>query len=141
MADLLDGLGQFLAAADLVTYVPDGTGGDLFMEAMPATPDECVVLTLYGGPQPDSLLGYDSPNLQVRVRGPKTSDPRVSRHRANALYSVLHGLGPVTLADGTYLLSCNAIQTVTSMGLDDQRRFEHVTNYYLEVRAITANRV
>jgi hypothetical protein len=139
VSDLLDGLAQHLQTASLLTYDPTGTSGDCFIDAMPATPDECVVLGLYGGPQPDSRLGYDPPNLQVRVRG--TGDPRVSRSRANALYSELHGLGPVTLADGTELLSCNAIQTVTSMGLDDQRRFEHVFNCYLEIRSITAHRV
>lgn len=139
MADLLDGFAQYLQGLGLVDYEPAGPGGDCFMEAMPASPDECVVLTLYGGPQPDSRLGYDPPNLQVRVRG--TSDPRVSRARANGLYSALQGLGPITLPDGSRLLSCNAIQTVSSMGLDEQRRFEHVFNCNLEVRAITAHRV
>lgn len=137
--DLTDGFARYLQAAGLLTYDPDGITGDTFIEVMPATPDECVVLTLYGGPQPDSKLGYDSPNLQVRVRG--TSDPRISRQRAMALYSTLHGLGPIILPDGSNLLSCNAIQTVASMGVDDQRRFEHTFNCYLEVRSITEHRV
>ena len=120
-------------------YEPAGTGGNTFMEAMPATPDSAVVLSLYGGPQPDSRLGYDYVNLQVRTRG--DVDPRTSRTRAWAIYSELHGLGPVTLADGTLLLSCNALQAPTLMGQDEQRRFEHVTNYALETRAVTAHRV
>jgi hypothetical protein len=138
LADLLDGLARHLVAVGLVDYDPDGVTGNTFMEAMPPTPDEAIVLTLYGGPQPDSRLPYDPPNLQVRVRG--TSDPRISRTLANALYNELQGLGPIQLPDGTELLSCNSIQTVTSMGLDDQRRFEHVVNFNLEVEAPTAHR-
>ncbi|MEY9837446.1 minor capsid protein [Streptacidiphilus sp. EB103A] len=139
MADLLDGLAQHLMAAGLVEYEPTGVTGDCFIETMPAAPDSAVVLSLYGGQQPDSRLGYDYTNLQVRVRG--DIDPRTSRTRATALYNELQGLGPLTLPDGTLLLSCNAIQTPTLMGQDDQRRFEHVTNYALEIRSITAHRV
>lgn len=140
MADLLDGLAQHLAAAGLVTYDPTGTTGDLFMEAMPSTPDECVVLTLYGASgEQDSKLGYDTPMLQVRARG--TIDPRVSRARAEALYAELHGLGPVTLPDGSYLLSCIATATPGSIGRDEVDRFEHTCNYRLEVRAVTTHRV
>src|SRR4051812_47647300 len=104
---------------------------------MPAAPDVAVVLSLYGGAVLDSRLGYDTPNLQVRVRG--TTDPRVSRALATAIYNELHGLGPVTLPDGTPLQYCNANQTVTLMGQDDQRRYEHVCNYALEYRNITTH--
>jgi hypothetical protein len=139
LADLLDGLAQYLQGLGLLDYDLIGGTGDAFLEAMPAAPDECVVLTLYGGPEPSSLHGYDEPNLQVRVRG--GADPRVSRTRALALYDALQGLGPVTLPDGSRLISCFAHQTVSSMGLDELRRFEHVCNYALTVRAITAHRV
>lgn len=139
MADLLDGFAQHLRDAGLVEYDPAGITGDLFIESMPAAPDTAVVLSLYGGLPPGSRRGYDNPNLQVRVRG--TTDSRVSRTLATAIYSELHGLGPITLPDGTRLISCNANQTVTLMGQDDQRRYEHVCNYALEYRSLTAHRV
>lgn len=137
--DLLEGLALYLHEHDLVTYVADGTGGDLFMEAMPSTPDTCVVLTCYGGPEPDSLLPYDQPRVQVRVRG--TTDPRVSRRRAKAIRSHLHGLGPVILPDGTNVISGLALQAAPeSLGADGNRRFEHVVNFEFEIRETSVHR-
>ncbi|MGW4602741.1 minor capsid protein [Streptomyces sp. NPDC004532] len=139
MADLLDGLARHLDAAELVTYDPTGPTGDLFFEAMPSTPDRCVVLTIYGGPEPDSKLPYSEPSVQVRVRG--TQDPSVSRARAQAIFDELHGLGPITLPDGTRLLSCIAIQAAPqSMGRDEVNRFEHVVNFRTEVHAVSTHR-
>jgi hypothetical protein len=139
VADLLDGLARWLDAAGLAAYDTTGTVGDLFIETMPATPDEAIALTLYGGPEPDSKLGYDEPSLQVRGRG--GADPRVSRRRVEAIRNELHGLGPVTLPDGTLLLSCISIQAVpASMGVDSTGRHEHVCNFRLEVRSLTKHR-
>lgn len=138
-APLLDGLARHLAGLGLVTYDPDGTCGDLFLETMPQVPDEAVVLTLYDGEQPDPRLPYDTPRLQGRVRG--GADPRVSRARCAALYDELHGLGAVTLPGGVLLLSCDALQSgPVSMGLDDSGRHEHVTNYAIEFYAPTTHR-
>jgi hypothetical protein len=137
--DLLDGIAQYLHERGLVTYTPDGTGGDVFMEAMPSTPDQCVVLTGYGGAAPDGLLPYDQPRVQVRVRG--TTDPRVSRRRAQAIRSQLHGLGHVFLPDGTNVISCESLQAAPeSLGVDANRRFEHVVNFEFEIRETTVHR-
>ncbi|WP_457028107.1 minor capsid protein [Kitasatospora sp. P5_F3] len=138
MADLLDGLARYLTDNDLATYVTAGTGGDLFLEAMPPAPDVCTVLTLYGGSEPDARLPYDEVRLQVRCRG--TQDPRVSRKRAQAVFDLLHGARRVTLPDGTYLVLSVALQPVTSLGLDDRRRHEHVANFRLDVSSPTTNR-
>lgn len=139
VADLLDGLAQHLQAQGLLTYQPDDVGGDCFLEAMPSTPDAAVVLTGYGGIESDSLTPYDEPRVQVRVRG--GPDPRVSRARAQAIRSELHGLGPLTLPDGTRLILCVAMQAdPQSMGRDEAGRFEHVVNYRLTIRQPTAHR-
>lgn len=140
MADLLDGLARHLAARGLVTYDPSGVTGDCFAEVMPSAPDEAVVLAIYdGGSEPDSAMGYDEPHVQVRVRG--TRDPRVSRDRAAAIRSELHGLGPLTLPDGTELILSVCLQSApASIGPDGSQRHEHVTNYRMEHRSITAHR-
>jgi hypothetical protein len=138
VADLLDGLARYLADRGLVDYQPDSGGGDCYLESMPQTPDEVVILTLYGGPEPDSRLPYDEPRLQVRARG--IADRRVSYQRAQLIYDELNGLGPVTLPDGTQLLLCYGLQTPESMGLDDNGRHEHTCNYQLETVAPTAHR-
>lgn len=140
MADLSDGIAQYLAARGHGTYDEAGVTGDMFIEQMPSTPDECVVLTVYGGSESDSLLGYDEPRLQVRVRG--TTDPRVSRNRCQAIRGELHGLGPVVLPDGTHLILSVALQAAPEpLGADSNRRHEHVCNFRMEIRSVTAHRV
>ncbi|MEU9002581.1 minor capsid protein [Streptomyces sp. NPDC048551] len=139
MADLLDGLARHLAARGLVSYNPAGTGGDCFIESLPSTPGECVVLGVYDdGSVQDSRIGYDTVAVQVRVRG--ATDPRVSRARAHAIRSELHGLGPVTLPDGTNLL-LSVARNVAGLGVDDNRRHEHVFNALMQVRSVTMHRV
>lgn len=138
MADLLDGLARHLHDRGLVDYQPDASGGDCYLDTMPQTPDEVVALTLYGGLEADSKLPYDEPRLQVRVRG--TAVRTVSYQRAQLLYDELNGLGPVDLPDGTRLQLAYALQTPASMGLDDNGRHEHTTNYQLEVLAPTTHR-
>lgn len=139
--DLLDGLARYLAERGLVTYVPGGGATeDCFLEFMPSSPAEAVALTVYdGGTEPDSLLPYSEPRVQVRVRG--TTDPRVSRSRCTAIFSALHGLGPVILPGGTSLVLSVSIQGApTSLGVDENQRHEHVCNFRMEIRLPTAHR-
>ncbi|MGW8762370.1 minor capsid protein [Streptomyces sp. NPDC055815] len=138
--DLLDGLARYLTERGLVTYDPTGAGGDCFFEVMPAAPDEAVVLTIYDDrAEPDSLLPYDEPRVQVRVRG--TLDQRVSRRRCRAVRSALHGLGPVTLPGGTELVLSVCLQgDAAFLGADDNRRTEHVANFRMEIVSPTAHR-
>ncbi|MFJ6935689.1 minor capsid protein [Streptomyces sp. NPDC101132] len=136
--DLLDGLARYLAERGHGTYGPDLVGATIVLEHMPSTPDVVVVLTEYGGPEAHGRLPYDEPRVQIRVRG--TTDPRVSRARAKAIRSELHGLSYTVLPGGTELLSAVALQTVESMGQDDNRRHEHVFNLQTEIYSPTKHR-
>lgn len=135
MADVLDSLARHLQAAGLLTYDPTGTRGDCFIELMPPAPDRAVQLSLYGAGTPDPLNPWDERSLQVRVRG--TADPRVSRARAEAIYSALHGLAAVELPGGLWLVLCIAQQTPYPIGVDAAGRHEHTTNYRLDIEAAT----
>lgn len=139
MADLLDGLARHLDAQGLLVYDPEGTGGDTFLDDMPSGPDTAVSLTSYqAGAEPDSLLPYDEPRIQVRTRD---LDPTTSRTRCAAIYGELHGLGPVTLPDGTRLILCVALQGgPISIGKDQSGRAEHTVNFRAEHRTPTAHR-
>ena len=141
MADtFLDGIARHLEAHGLLSYDPADTSGDTFLDDLPSIPDVAVALTIYDAAvEPDSKLGYDEPRLQVRVRG--TQDASVSRDRCAAIYSELHGLGPVTLPDGTLLILCVALQSgPASIGKDQNGRHEHICNFRAERRNITAHR-
>jgi hypothetical protein len=141
VADLLDGLARHLSARGLLSYDPTGTTGDTFIESKPSAPDQAVVLGTYDdGSESDSKLGYDEPRVQVLVRG--TTDPRISRQRCAAIRDQLHGLGPLALPDGTELILSVALQAApASLGVDQNGRHEHVCNFRMEHRSITAHRV
>nr|WTB07395.1 minor capsid protein [Streptomyces antimycoticus] len=138
MADLLDGLARLLADTGHATYDTNGVEGDLFIENMPPVPDAAVGLWLYDGGEQDARNAYDTVRLQVRTRG--GPDPRVSRARAWAIYSELHGLAGVELADGTWLTLAAARGTPAPMGPDSSGRHEHVVNFDLDVSAPTKHR-
>lgn len=138
MADWVDGVLRHLDDAGLVDYDPDGIAGNAFSDRMPPEPNEAVALTPYGGPEPDSKLPYDAPNLQVRTRA--DADPRVARARAWAIYNALNGLARTALPDGTWLVLCTANQTPQTMGQDTLGRPEYVVNFALELHAPSANR-
>lgn len=139
MADLLDGIARHLDALSLVTYDPEGTGGDTFLDDMPSEPNSAVAITSYqAGAEPDSLLPYDEPRIQVRTRD---TDPTAARTRCRDIYSELHGLGPVDLPDGTRLILCVALQGgPTAIGKDQNGRAEYVCNFRAEHRTPSAHR-
>ncbi|MFI8104704.1 minor capsid protein [Streptomyces sp. NPDC086023] len=136
--DLLDGLARYLAERGHGTYGDALVGATIVLEHMPPGPDEVVVLTEYGGLEAHGRLPYDEPRVQVRVRG--TTDPRVSRARATAIRSELHGLSYTVLPGGTEVISAVALQTVASLGQDDNRRHEHVVNVQFEIYSPTKHR-
>ena len=140
---LLQGLAQYLANANLGTYDPlgpagNGPTGTIFVEIMPEQPGVAIALFQHGGPEPDAKLGYDSPSVQVRVRG--SQDPRVSQALCQKVYETLHGL-ETTLPDGTVLVNCIAMASgPTAMGPDHSNRFEHVINFRTEIRNLAGAR-
>lgn len=138
MADYLDPLARYLHGLGLLVYDPYGTCGDTFIETMPPAPDEAVALTLYGAGETDARNGWDVRSVQVRCRG--TSDPRVSRRRAEAIYSALHGLTRTELPGGLWLVLAVATSTPFPMGTDANGRHEHVVNVRLDVEAPTRHR-
>lgn len=140
MADLLDGIAQHLEAQGLLSYDPDGVTGDTFIETTPSRPDAAITLTVYGGAESDSKLGWDQVSLQIRTRG--GTDPRPSRAKCAAIRDELHGLGPLTLPNGVHLQMAVAIQAAPSyMGQDGSGRHEHVCNFRTLVRHVSTHRV
>lgn len=134
------GIARYLESLGLLNFDEAGTTGDTFIEVMPSSPDQAVMVVAMPGPASDSELGYDTPGVQVMVRG--TQDPRVSWQRARGIYDALHGLGPIDLPDGTRLLSCHCLQSgPIPIGTDSNGRYEHTLNFEAEVRALTTHRV
>ncbi|QIS13588.1 minor capsid protein [Nocardia arthritidis] len=99
---LLEEVAKLLQELGLGVYEPVGNR-DVFLYALPPTPDAALVLTRAAGRESDAHLPYDEPVVQIGVRGPKTGAPD-SEARAQAIYDALHGLGERALAGGTRLV-------------------------------------
>jgi hypothetical protein len=130
-SDLLTGAAEYLAAAGVGVWSPTGTYTDtdtgIVIGRMPATPDRAIVLALYD--VDTTSLSHVLAGLQVRCRGPRTSDPRPVSDLADAVYEALHGAQHVTLGGVRVPLIWR--QSHAWIGADDNRREETASNFYL----------
>ncbi len=139
-------LAKWLDAADLVTYEAGAAGGNCFLEHLPDSPDEAVmVLSTGGNPTPAmTTYGWDEPTVQLMVRG-VPEDPETPQAAAQALYDALQGLRYVTLDAGgddeVRLCVCTSLQTAPfNLGRDEKGRYRFTLNVALHVRAKTEHR-
>ncbi len=138
-------LAKYLHGLGLVAYEPSSTSGDCFIDALPSSPEEAVMIKATGGPAlPDGAWNpWDEPTVQILVRG--SEDPRGGKQVAQAIYDALQGLHNTTLdeggADAVYLVSATAIQSAPAhIGRDENHRHLFSQNHALHVRADTPNR-
>lgn len=115
------------------------SAGNVFLEALPQTPDTCIALKSFGGAEADSGLPYDSPIIQILVRG--TQDPGVAQELWYDIYDKLHGAVQITLPDGTLMISALVLQSSPiNIGPDTNGRVRFSMNVQLETVNATANR-
>lgn len=130
---LLEEVAELFEELGLGNYDPDGGAGDIFLAAMPDSPDLAIVLNRQAGVESDALLAYDEPVVQARVRS-NAADPVVGEARAEAIYTVLHGLGSRPLPQGTWLVLCVGTQAgPIYAGRDSSARDEWIVNLRMEV--------
>lgn len=107
-------------------------GSNIFVDDLPSDPIIAVGVYITPGPESDSKLPYDSPGVQILIRG--TVDPRVALRLWQAIYSELHALRAVTLPGGWYLVACLAEQSSpVRMGADEAGRQIYGLNLRTEV--------
>lgn len=136
-------LARYLSGRSLVIYDEVGTGGNCFVNRLPAQPNEAVMVKQTGGhPVPaGGSLGYDEPTLQLLVRG--TRDPRVGDALAQSLYDELQGFRGVLdpAGENIYVARCLAAQSApVHIGTDENERHLYSLNFALHIRHITQHR-
>jgi hypothetical protein len=137
---LIEQVAAQLALAGVGTYSPADTTGNIFLAALPEQPVQAIAVAEYGGPEADSKLGYDTPSIQVRVRGLDTDATDAAR-TARDVYTALHGLHETTLPGGIYLLLCVGTQSgPTYIGRDLSGRHEYTVNFRMEIRNTAGGR-
>lgn len=129
---MIEGVARLIAELDGLTYAESGEG-NVFLDQMPATPDDAVAVYTAIGPEADSKLPYDPVDFQVIVRC-QADHSDWARDTERAIYSKLHGKRNFTLPDGTYavfILAQNA--SPFPLGPDENARLRYVIDYRSEV--------
>lgn len=128
-SDLLTGLAETLAAADIGTWNPDGiyqpdeTG--IVLDVVPTTPDRAIVLAVYLD-RPVPGLTDTTGAVQVRMRtGP---DPRDLNDLADAVFDLLNESGPYEW--GSAYVTTIWRTSIARLGQDANQRLERADNYY-----------
>lgn len=141
--DLLDGIGQTLAAAGLVryplaagqTYAATDTG--LAFARLPAEPDRCVVLTDYTVTD-DAANPWGQIRVQVRTRGLPGRPDDVWALR-DGIYQLLQSTSALIFGSVS-VAQCLRVSSIP-MGQDDNLRFTYADNYACDVQVpATVNR-
>lgn len=117
-------------------YDEDGSSGtNVFVDELPAGPDQCVAVVSTGGSEADSKLPYDAPACQIFVRS--DASPVWGIAMCDAIYSLLHGKRNIVLEPGdTYLVYALFRQSSPNrIGADENGR----QRYTMNVRAETYN--
>jgi hypothetical protein len=131
---LTEQIARLLAGLGLGTYDDAGSTGNIFLTQAPDQPDAAITVARYGGIESDSLLGYDQPTIQIRVRG-NDADASASEALAQRVYDQLEGMNMRILPGGTYLLLCIGTNGGPAyIGPDLRNRFEWTVNFRMEVR-------
>ena len=140
-SDLLTGVAQLLAAANLGTWRDSGiytaaeTG--IVFDVIPVSPDNIVTLTDYAVSD-DPTLSDSVIGVQVRTRL-GGQDPRPVKDLDGAIFNVLHGLESVTLTGGVHIVSM-VRRSGASLGQDANNRWMRSSNYYATVWRPSGNR-
>lgn len=114
-------------------------GGNVFEEHLPADPDVVVGVYTIPGREADTLHPYDSPGVQLIIRG--DTNPLTAVELWYLLYDYLHGKRNVSLPDGTYLVWAIATQSApVRIGPDSAGRHQFSLNLRCETRRTSTHR-
>jgi hypothetical protein len=125
---LLTAIGQHLESKGIGkwTGAPTSTDVALTIDALPATPDRAIAMSLYpvrdeGGT--DSVVG-----LQLRFRG-QAGNRSAVKNTIDQVFDALHGMNGTQLGGIPIVLIER--RSGAYLGTDGNNRSEHTNNYYL----------
>lgn len=140
---LVEGLAAQLDADGLGAWQPDtpyppGAWGVVVGPLAP-DPQRTIGITTYQGPDTGDLLGYEHPNVALRVRG--DDDARTSRHRAHQLWDRYGGASGWRLPNGLWVVLVTPLQGgPIDAGRNPAGRYEHTVNLSVLYQHTTTHR-
>lgn len=127
---LLDAIAAHLQTSGIGTV-----GTDIFKTQLPDSPDFCIGVFEYAGRPSDKAFGttvlIENARFQILVRSSRqgvTNAYTTARNKAESIYTLLDGAGPITLS-GTVYLYIEALQPPFFLQMDDNDRSLVVTNF------------
>lgn len=100
-------------------------GTDIFLQQLPANPDNVVALFQYAGEPPDLHWNGEYPGLQVLVRNKNTE---AALTKIEHIKNILHGISETTINNHRYLL-IRARQSPELLEKDGNNRAIFVCNF------------
>lgn len=133
MMELSKQMALFLDAKGFGTFDESGLTGNIFINTIPAQPDEALAIFTTGGPGSDPRNEYGRANIQLLIRT-IPNDPRAGETKATGIINALNGFNSDYLvAGGDYIVDVSAIQSAPSnIGRDPNNRFEYSQNFTIE---------
>lgn len=125
---------EFLHDHGVGRFVPNGTGGNIFINAMPSQPNEAIAIYATGGPAIDPSNEYVGRAIQILIRTVQ-NDPRPGEKMAQAVIDLLKGFNSDYLtAGGNYIVDIDVQQDgPNNIGMDDNKRYEFSQNFIIEM--------
>lgn len=123
-------LAEYLDTEGVATYDATGVSGNVFLDALPDSPEVAVAIRQVPGQRKELGQPEEYPAIQVLVRG--TRDPSTAEELATAIYDALHGLMNTDLGGSAYwVVMCQAMQHPGWIGADDNSRHIYSINFNL----------
>lgn len=129
----------YLSNRGIGRFEEGGTGGNIFINAMPAQPNEAIAIFATGGPTIDPRNEYANRAIQVLIRT-AANDPRPGETMAQSVIDALKGFNTGYLAaGGNYIVDIEASQDgPNNIGQDENGRYEFSQNFIVQLRKETA---
>jgi len=116
------------------------TGWAIFVNKMPTSPDTVIVVTHFGGANPNPKYSLDFPSVQCMIRGAPNGD-QAAEQKANDVKNALLGIPSQDVAGGR-MVSITMAGDISYLGEDENGRSMRSLNFSLIVEpADTGNRI
>lgn len=132
---ILQEIAKYLAAQGHGAFDETGVTGNIFINALPPSPDECICLYSNSGLPADVRNEYRTPAIQVYVRS-VAGDGRNAITLLQNIINSLNGFNSDTFdTGGLYIIDCYAQQSApTHIGQDSNNRYEFTANFLIEYK-------
>lgn len=123
---------------DIANYLEANTnlkkGKDLFLGNAPTSPGDCVVLYDTGGQNPYQEVPVDRPSIQVLCRSKSDKGGRLRvKNQSQEIFDLLNRKLELTIGTKDVMFA-RAVSSPQCLGVNDQGRWEYVTNFIFQIR-------